>query len=331
MAEVLIINRSEMEKLLTLEALLPVIERAFVAFTDGQTVAYPVVREPVSAHRGIFGIKSGYLMEEGVIGLKAGGFWLDNPDAGLTRHQSTTVMFDPATGLPTAFMDGNHITAIRTAAVGALAARELARQDARTAAILGCGMQGVGQAEALCLVRPIEEIRAFDIVPENVEQFGESLRPLGVEVKACSDALEAVRGADIVVTVTPAKEPILRSDWIEKSVHVSAFGADTRDKNEVEAALFRRAKVVVDDVTQATTLGDTHHAVDQGLFRADDIHATLGEILAGQKNGRTSDDEITLLDATGLAFQDLVAGALAVKLAAEQGAGTRVSLDAGAP
>ena len=331
MAEVLIINRSEMEKLLTLESLLPVIERAFVAFTDGQTVAYPVVREPVSAHRGIFGIKSGYLIEEGVIGLKAGGFWLDNPDAGLTRHQSTTVMFDPATGLPTAFMDGNHITAIRTAAVGALAARELARPDARTAAILGCGMQGVGQAEALCLVRPIEEIRAFDIVPENVERFGESLRPSGVEVKACNNALEAVRGADIVVTVTPAKEPILCSDWIKQSMHVSAFGSDTRDKNEVEAGLFRRAKVVVDDVTQATTLGDTHHAVDQGLFHADDIHATLGEILAGRKKGRTSDEEITLFDATGLAFQDLVAGALAVKLAAEQGVGTRVSLDGGAP
>ncbi len=331
MAEVLIINRSELEKLLTLEALLPVIESAFVAFTDGQMVAYPVVRELVSAHRGIFGIKSGYLIEEGVIGLKAGGFWLDNPDAGLTRHQSTTVMFDPATGLPTAFMDGNHITAIRTAAVGALAARELARPDARTVAVLGCGMQGVGQAEALCLVRPIEEIRAFDIVPENVERFAESLRPLGVDIKASSDALEAVRGADIVVTVTPAKEPILCSDWIEQSVHVSAFGSDTRDKNEVEAGLFRRAKVVVDDVTQATTLGDTHHAVDQGLFHADDIHATLGEILAGRKKGRTSDEEITLFDATGLAFQDLVAADLAVKLAAEQGVGTRVSLDGGDP
>ncbi len=327
MAEVLILNRSEMENLLTLEAMLPVIERAFVAFTDGRTVAYPVVREPVAAHRGIFGIKSGHLMEEGVIGLKAGGFWLDNPDVGLTRHQSTTVMFDPATGLPTAFMDGNHITAVRTAAVGALAARE----DARTAAVLGCGMQGVGQAEALCLVRPIKEIRAFDIVPENVERFAESLRQFGVDVKACRDAHEAVRGADIVVTVTPAKEPVLRSDWIERSVHVSAFGADTRDKNEVEAALFRRAKVVVDDVTQATTLGDTHHAVDQGLFGAEDIHATSGEILAGRKNGRTSDDEITLFDATGLAFQDLVAGDLALKLAAEHGVGTRVSLNGGDP
>ena len=127
------------------------------------------------------------------------------------------------------------------------------------------------------------------------------------------------------------KEPVLRSDWIEQGVHVSAFGTDTRDKNEVEAALFRRAKVVVDDVTQATTLGDTHHAVDQGLFRAEDIHATLGEILAGRKNGRTSDDEITLFDATGLAFQDLVAGDLAVKLAAENGVGTRVSLNGGDP
>ena len=155
MADVLILNRAEMESILTLEAIVPVIERAFVAFTDERTVAYPVVREFVENHRGVFGIKSGYLIDEEVIGLKAGGFWLGNPDIGLTAHQSTTVMFDPATGQPTALMDGNHITAIRTAAVGALAARELAREDARIAAQLGCGMQGAGQTEALLLVRDI--------------------------------------------------------------------------------------------------------------------------------------------------------------------------------
>jgi len=113
MAEVLILSRAEMESLLTLEAIVPVIEKAFIAFNEGRTAAYPVVRELVEEHRGVFGIKSGYLMNEEVIGLKAGGFWLGNPDRGLTAHQSTTVMFDPRTGLPTAFMDGNHITGIR--------------------------------------------------------------------------------------------------------------------------------------------------------------------------------------------------------------------------
>lgn len=326
MADVLILNRKEMETLLTLEAILPAIERAFVAFASGRTAAYPVVREEVASHRGIFGIKSGYLMDEEVIGLKAGGFWLGNPQRGLTAHQSTTVMFDPRTGLPTAFMDGNHITTIRTAAVGALAARVLAREDARVAAVLGCGTQGTGQAEALCYVRPIEEFRAYDVLPANLDKFSEKFRARGVRVETFPDAEKAVRGADVVVTATPAKQPVLRADWIRAGVHVSAFGTDTRGKNEVEAELFPRATLVVDDVEQAITIGDTQHPVGRGLMRPEQIHATLGEILAGRKKGRTRRDEITLFDATGLAFQDLIAGHLAVKLAEERGLGIRVRM-----
>ena len=326
MAEVLILNRREVEELLTLEVILPVIERAFVAFAEGQTVAYPVVHEEVAAHRGIFGIKSGYLTDEEVIGLKAGGFWLGNPARGLTAHQSTTVMFDPATGLPTALMDGNHITTIRTAAVGALAARELSRGDSRTAAVLGCGTQGTGQAGALCHVRPIERLRAFDVIEESRERFAGIYRAKGIEVETFYSPEEAVRGADIIVTATPAKAPVLRAGWVGPGTHVSAFGTDTRGKNEVEAALFPRARVVVDDIAQATTIGDTQHPVGQGLMSEADIHAELGEILAGKKKGRASAEEITLFDGTGLAFQDLIAGHLAMELAAESGAGGRVEL-----
>jgi alanine dehydrogenase len=326
MAHVIVLNRAEMQQLLSLETVIPVIEKAFVAFADGRTVAYPVVREEVEEHRGIFGIKSGYLMDEGVIGLKAGGFWLGNPDRGLTAHQSTTVMFDPATGLPTAFMDGNHITVIRTAAVGALAARHLSREDSRVAAILGSGAQGTAQAEALCHVRPIQEIRAFDLLKQRAEDLGEVLRGRGVDVRIAETAEEAVRGADVVVTATPGKQPVLEADWVGPGMHVSAFGTDTRGKVEVEAALFPRSTVVVDDLAQATSIGETQHPVAQGLLDVDRIHATLGEILAGRKPGRTRADEMTLFDATGLAFQDLVSGHLAVRLAEERGLGIRVQL-----
>jgi ornithine cyclodeaminase/alanine dehydrogenase-like protein (mu-crystallin family) len=326
MADVLVLNRREMTELLTLEAIVPVIAQAFVAFADGRTVAYPVVREEVGAHRGIFGIKSGYLRDEEVIGLKAGGFWLDNPKRGLTAHQSTTVMFDPRTGQPTAVMDGNHITTVRTAAVGALAARVLSRDDSRVAAALGCGVQGTGQAEALLHVRPIEQIRAHDVSAESLDRFAAAFRGRGVEVRTCQDPGEAVRGADIVVTATPGRGPVLAAEWVVPGMHVSAFGTDTRGKVEVEAALFSKATVVVDDVAQATTIGETQHAVAQGLLSPEAIHATLGEILAGRKRGRTRSDEITLFDATGLAFQDLVAGHLAVRLAEQRGLGTRVPL-----
>lgn len=326
MADVIVLNRAELQQLLSLETVIPVVEKAFVAFADGRTVAYPVVREQVEAHRGIFGIKSGYLKDENVIGLKAGGFWLDNPKRGLMAHQSSAVMFDPETGLPTAFMDGNHITVIRTAAVGALAARVLSRPDARVAAVLGCGAQGTGQAQALCQVRSIREIRGFDAIRESAERFAATVGSRGVAVRVAASAEEAVRGADIVVTATPGREPVLRSEWVVPGMHVSAFGADTKGKVEVESALFPRATVVVDDVVQATTIGETQHPVAQGVIRVEDIRATLGEILAGRKPGRTRPDEITLFDATGLAFQDLVCGHLAVKLAAERGLGTRVRL-----
>ncbi len=318
MADILILNRSEVEELLTLDTMIPVIERAFIAFADGRTKAYPVIREEVQHHKGIFGIKSGYLLDEEVIGLKAGGFWLDNPKKGLTAHQSTTVMFDPASGQPTALMDGNHITTIRTAAAGALAAQKLSRENAKIAAVLGCGTQGTGQTEALCRVRSIEEIRAYDTDLTTLEKYAKRIRDRGVKVTTTQNAEDAVRGADVIITATPGSQPVLWSNWVEPGVHVSAFGSDTKGKMEVEAALFPRAKVIVDDVTQATTIGETQHPVSQGLMGREDIHATLGEILAGRKPGRTSDDEITLFDATGLAFQDLIAGHLAMKLAREK-------------
>ena len=327
MTEILILNRAELQQLLTLDVMVEALEKAFVAFADGRTLAYPVVREEVKGHRGIFGIKSGYLQDEQVIGLKAGGFWLDNPAAGLTAHQSTTVLFDPRTGVPTAVMDGNHITTIRTAAVGAIAARVLARPDSHVAAILGCGVQGTGQADALCHVLPIREIRAFDVSTANLDRFAASLRRReGVTVTKASSAEAAVRGADVVVTAMGGREPVLRSEWVTSGMHVSAFGTDTRGKIEVETSLFSRVTLVVDDVAQANTIGETQHAIATGLIKPDAIHTTLGEILAGRKTGRARADEITLFDATGLAFQDLIAGSLAMKRAGEEGLGRYVSI-----
>ena len=326
MTDVLVLNREELQQMLSLGTVIPIVEKAFIAFADGRTIAYPVVREQVAEHRGIFGIKSGYLMDEEVIGLKAGGFWLGNPARGLMAHQSSAVMFDPRTGLPTAFMDGTHITVVRTAAVGALAARTLAREDAQVAAVLGCGVQGTGQAQALLQVRAIREIRAFDAMPDSATRFAAALQSPEVTVRIARNAEEAVSGADIVVTATPGKGPVLQSAWVKPGMHVSAFGTDTRGKVEVEAALFGRATVVVDDVTQAVTIGETQHPVAQGVITAEDIHATLGEILAGRRPGRTRADEITLFDATGLAFQDLVCGHLAVRLAGERGLGTRIRI-----
>lgn len=328
MSDVLVLSRRELREILTLEVLVPAIEHAFIDFASGRTLAYPVVRETVPAHRGIFGIKAGYLQADELIGLKAGGFWLGNPERGLTAHQSTTLLFDPRTGVPLALMDGNHITTVRTAAVGAIAARRLARPDARVAAILGCGVQGTGQAEALCHVLPIAEIRACDTHPGNLERFVEAFRGReGVRVIAAPEAEAAVRGADVVVTAMGGRTPVLRAGWVEPGMHVSAIGTDTRGKIEIDPAIFARATLVVDDVAQAKAIGETQHAVAAGMLAADASPTTLGEVIAGRAAGRRAPSEITLFDATGLAFQDIVAGAIAMRVAAERGLGRRVSLD----
>lgn len=328
MSDLLVISRSELRAHLTLDVLVPALEQAFVDFADGKTLAYPVVREEVPAHRGIFGIKSGYLRADELLGLKAGGFWLGNPAIGLTAHQSTTLLFDPRTGVPIALMDGNHITTVRTAAVGAIAARRLARPDAHVAAVLGCGVQGTAQAEALCHVLPITEMRAFDTHAANLARFVETLGArAGVSVTAVSGAEHAVRGADVVVTAMGGRSPVLLDDWVVPGMHINAFGTDTRGKIEIDPAIFARATLVVDDVHQARTIGETQHAVAAGLVAADASPRTLGDMLAGRAPGRSDATEVTLFDATGLAFQDIVAGAIAMRLAAEHGFGRRISLD----
>ncbi len=325
MTSILVLSREEMRELLTLEVVVPAIEKAFVAFAAGRSVAYPVVRERVDEHQGIFGIKSGYLIDDQVLGLKAGGYWRDNPTRGLTAHQSMTLLFDPATGVPTAFMDGNHITTIRTAAVGALAARVLARPESSVAAVLGCGVQGTAQAEALCHVLPIRELRIFDPSALNRRAFIERLGGR-VSVTEAVDAKAAVVGSDVVVTAVGGRTPVLFSDWVGAGVHINAFGTDTRGKIEIETSLFSRATLVVDDVTQACSLGETQAAIDAGLVKRDGAWTTLGEVLSGLKPGRTRADEITLFDATGLAFQDLVAASLAMGMARERGMGCHIAL-----
>lgn len=327
MTKVLILSRTELKQILTVENMVDVLQEAFIAFANGRALAFPVVREGVQGHRGIFGIKSGYLLDEQVMGLKAGGFWLDNPGVGLTAHQSTTILFDPATGVPTALMDGNHITTVRTAAVGALAARTLARRESAIAAVLGCGVQGTAQAEALCHALPIREIRGFDIAKANCDAFAAQLgaKP-GVKVTIATSAEDAVRGADVVVTAVGGRAPVLMSDWVTPGVHINAFGTDTSGKIEIETRLFERVTLIVDDPVQARTIGESQAAVAAGIIGADGPWTTLGEVLAGQKSGRTRAEEITLFDATGLAFQDLVAGSMAMKIARERGMGVSVDL-----
>ncbi len=324
MAKLLFLSRGSLESLLELRQVIEVVEQGFLFLHRGEALAYPVVREFLEKYEGIFGIKSGYVKSRDYLGFKAGGYWKDNPQIGIPGHQSLIVLFDPKTGVPQAVMDGNFITIIRTGAVGAIASKYLARRDSEIAAIIGCGTQGRIQLEALRVNFELRDVRCYDSVQQSAEVYAREMSTPHSLVSPVLQPEEAVKGADVVVTTTPSTKPAISDGWISQGTHISAMGADTKGKQEIDTRLYQKCKVVVDDLKQCSVLGETQHNLD--FIQNRGIHAQLGEIVSGEKRGRESDDEITLFDATGIAFQDLVTAGLAFRLAQEKKMGTWVDL-----
>jgi alanine dehydrogenase len=324
---VLCLSAPDVAAVLDLEACIPAVEQAFASYATGGSLVYPVVREQLPDTGGIFGIKSGYYRDRGWLGLKAGGFWADNRHKGLPAHQSVILLFDPATGVLSGVVDANVITRLRTGAVGALAARYLAPSGARHAAVIGCGAQGEIQTRALVWALPmLEEIRCFDLVPSSVEAYLAATADLDVRINTAASVQEAVEDADVVVTTTPSWEPLVQDAWVGAGAHISAIGADTKGKQELDPALFRRARVVVDDWAQAREIGESQHAYRLGWLKDGDLHAELGQIAAGRTEGRGAYAGLTLFDATGIALQDLAAAGLAVERARERGVGVVIDV-----
>lgn len=329
MGELLVLSRADVERALTLDAVIAAVEEGFREDAEGKNRTYPVVREQVPEHQGIFGIKSGLMAGRGVMGLKAGGFWLGNVSTfGLPNHQSTMVLFDPRTGAPTALIDANYITAIRTGAASAVAARALSRPDSRRVAMIGAGAQARMQLRAIARVRPVEQVWVYDAMEGAAERYAAEFAGSGsgFAVTPVGSAARALAEADLVVTTTPSYAPVVMAEHVRPGTHINAMGADTRGKQELDETLFRRAALVVDSLEQARVLGETQHAIGRGIITEEQVRGELGQVLTGIRPGRLSAEEITVFDGTGVSFQDLVAAQLACDEARRQGFGTVVQL-----
>lgn len=323
----LCLSAEDVTALLSLESCIDVVEQAFASYALGTSYVYPVVREVVPDSQGIFGVKAGLLGDQKLLGLKAGGFWANNRRSGLSSHQSVILLFNPANGKPLALVDANVITRLRTAAVGALALRYLAPPNASRAALIGCGVQGLEQVRGLRLAQPsVGELRYYDVSADSLHAFGQAIADLGITACAARSIDEAVDGADIIITTTPSWEPLVRAELVKQTAHISAFGADTRGKQELDPELYRRARVVVDSWSQAIEIGETQHAHRQNLITRESLYAEFGELCAGLTAGRGAWDGLTILDATGIALQDLAAAGLVLELAQRHGAGVQVEL-----
>ncbi|MDQ3950213.1 MAG: ornithine cyclodeaminase family protein, partial [Gemmatimonadota bacterium] len=216
---------------------------------------------------------------------------------------------------------------LRTAAATAVAAKYLARPDASVAAIVGCGVQGRVQLRALACVRPIRTVYAHDTAPEVARRFAEDLAPrLGIDIEAVTDLGAATRRSDVVITCTPSRHPILGSADVAPGTFVAAVGADSEEKQEIEPQFLASSAVVVDVLEQCATFGDLHHALAAGVMRREDVRAELGQVVAGVKPSRLSDDETIVFDSTGTALQDVAAAAVVYERARERKVGQMVDL-----
>ncbi len=324
----LILPRAEVAQLLDMSDCIDAVERAFIQHAKGELPTAPGI---LGAH--VSG--GGYHVKTAALGGKPGYFaakinanFPDNfTTRGLPTIQGVIALFDLTSGKPLAILDSIEITILRTAAASAVAARRLARADARTVTIYGCGTQGRSHLRALALIRPLRRGYAIDIDRDRAASFAKDLSAeLGIQVTPNEQLADAVAASEICVTCTPARQPIFHAALLRPGLFIAAVGADNPEKHEIEPAALAKSKVVVDLVDQAASIGDLHHAIDAGVMRVADVHAELGQILAGLRPGRTSDDETFVFDSTGAALQDVAAAAVVYERAIRSGCGTTLEL-----
>ena len=311
----LVLTRTEVEELLDVDALFEALALAHVELSAGAASMPPRVAA-WAGDTGLLGAMPAYLPSAG-LGCKLVSLFPGNVDR--TTHQAAIMLFDAANGTPVVLMDGTYVTETRTAVAAALAARLLAREDARVLAILGTGVQAGSHARAFAGIRDWDEIRIAGRDPEKAQELADEIGAV-----AAGSFEEAVRGADVVAATTHAQEPVVRLEWLSPGTHVSSVGSPPSG-SELDPAIVREATLVVE--TRAALLPPPAGAAELQGLDPSAVHAELGELVSGDKSGRTSPTETTLYKSVGVAVQDLAAAALVLAAAEERGTGLEIELE----
>ncbi len=325
----LALSRADVLELLTLRDCIDGVERAFRLHAEGKTLGPGVLG--IHAVDGGFHIKAaGMLGDRNYFAAKTNANFSDNPRRyGLPTIQGAVLLADASNGTLLAVMDSGSVTALRTGAATAVAAKYLSRPDARTATIVGCGVQGEIQLSSIAAVLRLSTARLYDTDPGRAKELADrAARKLDVNVKAVTDLSRALRESDVCVTCTPSRRPFVKASDIAAGTFIAAVGADNPTKHEIEVDLLASATLVVDILEQCAEIGELHHALAAGVMSRTQVHAELGDVVAGRKAGRTRDDEITIFDSSGTALQDVAAAVAVYEKALASGRGTEVKLDA---
>lgn len=313
----LFVSEEVASKVVSMAEAIEVIETMFRQYGQGDAEVFPVAQGRGPDAGTSFSIKSGLILGSRTVGLKVGTYWPQNRSQGLPAHASSTLLLDPDTGYPLALVAASRLTCLRTAASDAVAVRHLSRQDSRTVALFGAGHQAWFELLALREVRPMETVLVVNRSPRAGKVFARRVQDeLGLEAHV-ADGQEAVRNADIVVTVTAARERLFEAALVRPGTHVSAMGADAPGKQELDPLLMTRATLFADVVRQSLSIGEYEAAHKAGLVDEKNVTA-IGAVLNGAP-GRTSPHQITVYDSSGMALQDLAICSLALAKASEKG------------
>lgn len=325
--DTLLLNRTEISQLLSLEECMAAVELAFRQYASGE--AHPPGVLGLHVAGGGFHLKAGVMsLPEPYFVAKINANFPANPQKfALSTIQGVLALFNAENGKLLALMDSMEITVLRTGAATGVATKYLSREASKTALICGCGIQGRISFRVLRQVRNLEKIYVFDIEEEKARQFAWKMEmEYKTEVQAVNNLSKIVPLCDICVTCTTSTQAFLMSAYVSPGTFIAAVGADSEFKQELESALFTRAKLIVDVLEQCANIGELHHALKTGILKKEGVYTGLGEVLTGQKKGRSSEEEIIVFDSTGMALQDVVAAVKVYEKATQKGIGTKWNL-----
>jgi ectoine utilization protein EutC len=326
--DIIILTESELRQCVGVDQeAIAVVADGFTRLANSEVTLPPILQVDIPENKGEVDVKTAYVRGLDSFAIKIASGFLDNYRLGLPTGSGMMIVISAKTGVPEAvLLDNGYLTAVRTGAAGAVAARYLARERVETAGVIGSGRQARIQMMALQQVRDFHRVMVYGIIPEQVEQYvSEMSDVLGVEVVKAEDVETVVRNSDIVVTTTPSHKPFLEAEWLRPGLHITAMGADSEHKQELHADVLGRANLLVCDIkSQCFRVGELHHGLEEGAVSRDDPIIELGDLTSGREPGRTTDKEITICDLTGVGVQDTAIALLAYRKATERGLGLRI-------
>ena len=329
-----ILSRPDLEQVLEMPSVIEGVRSVYRLKAAGETEVWPLVAYDFLDQGAVMDIRSGAVLgSEQLHGLKMLNNFPRNREKGLPTFTGLLMIFDSTTGLPLGVMDASYVTGMRTGAAGAVAAAALAREDSQVLTVLGAGKQAMFQIAAVMIAMPgIRTVYVADQLDKDNERafaaacrerlerdFG--LHPDGVEFLPAGDLARAVGKSDVIITITPSRTPVIQKEWVKPGTHFSCIGADMEGKEEIDPELFRGARIFADDVDQCVRVGEMEIPIKTGVISRAQVAGEIGQVLSGAIPGRTSREELTIFDATGLALLDLVTGKRAIEAAREKGIG----------